>query len=138
MWNFLKFLFSFWGCGRKVIQQIQKNIHLKKFLKTLNLFFQPELPGKKVIPNNIYPSSNITGPSNFDKALYFSGNSSRENKLRVFKNLLAGYLFVFVQYLCNRSPIMRRKYFKNYISILIIVNYRNWLDALALFSIINY
>ena len=33
----------------------------------------------------------------------------------------------FVEHLCNCSPKMRTKEFKNYISILTIANYRNWL-----------
>ena len=45
------------------------------------------------------------------------------------KTILGGYLFVFVNYRCNRSPEMRTKQLKNYISILTSVNYRNWLDA---------
>ena len=38
-------------------------------------------------------------------------------------------LIVFVEYLCNRSPEMRTKHSKNYISILAIINNWNWLDA---------
>ena len=37
-------LFSFLGCSYKDIQQIQKDIPLKKFLETLSLFFHPEFP----------------------------------------------------------------------------------------------
>ena len=33
------------------------------------------------------------------------------------------------RYLCNRSPEMRTKNFKNFISVLAIVNYQNWMDA---------
>ena len=44
------------------------------------------------------------------------------------KTFFAGYLFVFVEYLYNRSPKIETKNIKNYSSILAIVNYRNWLD----------
>ena len=36
---------------------------------------------------------------------------------------------MFVEYLCNRSTKIKTKHFKNYLLILAIVNYRNWLDA---------
>ena len=49
-------------------------------------------------------------------------------KLRVSKNFFGGYLFVFVEYLCNRSPKIKTKNIKNYSSNLAIVNHRNWLD----------
>ena len=49
-------------------------------------------------------------------------------KLRVSKNFFGGYLFVFVEYLCKRSPKIKTKNIKNYSSILAIVNHRNWLD----------
>ena len=52
-------------------------------------------------------------------------------KLRVSKNVFSGgYLFVFVEYLCNRSPKIKTKNIKNYSSILAIVNHWNWLDDL--------
>ena len=37
-------------------------------------------------------------------------------------------IFVFVEYLCNRSPKIKTKNIKNCSSILAIVNHRNWLD----------
>ena len=49
-------------------------------------------------------------------------------KLRVSKSFFGGYLFVFVEYLCKRSPKIKTKNIKNYSSILAIVNHRNWLD----------
>ena len=42
--------------------------------------------------------------------------------------LSGGHLFVFVEYLCKRSPKIKTKNIKNYSSILAIVNHRNWLD----------
>ena len=39
-----------------------------------------------------------------------------------------GYLFVFVEYLCNRSLKIKTKIIKNYSSILAIINHSNWLD----------
>ena len=49
-----------------------------------------------------------------------------------FQNFFWGCLFVFVEYLCNRSPTMGMKNFKDCISISIIVNYRKWRDAFPL------
>ena len=51
-----------------------------------------------------------------------------EQNLRVFKTFFGGYLFVFVEYLCNRSPNTKTKNIKNYSSILALVNHRNWPD----------
>ena len=44
------------------------------------------------------------------------------------KIFFGGYLSIFVEYLCNRSPKIKTKNIKNYSSILAIVNHRNWLD----------
>ena len=52
-------------------------------------------------------------------------------KLRVSKKFFGGFLFVFVEYVCNRSPKIKTKTIKNYSSILAIVNHRNWLDDSA-------
>ena len=53
-----------------------------------------------------------------------------KNKTQSFQKLFVGrYLFVFVEYLCNRSPKIKTKNIKNYSSILAIVNHRNWLPA---------
>ena len=53
------------------------------------------------------------------------------NKTKSFQKLfVGGYLIVFVEYLCNRTPKIKTKNIKNYSSILAIVNHRNWLDDL--------
>ena len=53
----------------------------------------------------------------------------KKNKTQSFQKLFSGgYLFVFVEYLCKRSPKIKTKNIKNYSSILAIVNHRNWLD----------
>ena len=44
-------------------------------------------------------------------------------KLTVSKNFFGGHLFVFAEYLCNRSPKIKTKNIKNYSSILAIVNH---------------
>ena len=50
-------------------------------------------------------------------------------KTQSFQKLFSGgHLFVFVEYLCKRSPKIQTKNIKNYSSILAIVNHRNWLD----------
>ena len=52
-----------------------------------------------------------------------------KNKTQSFQKLFSGgHLFVFVEYLCNRSPKIKTKNIKNYSSILAIVNHWNWLD----------
>ena len=51
------------------------------------------------------------------------------SKLKSFQKLFSGgHLFVFIEYLCNRSPKIKTKNIKNYSSILAILNRRNWLD----------
>ena len=49
-------------------------------------------------------------------------------KLSFQKIFFRGYLFLFVEYLCKRSPKIKTKNIKNYSSILAIVNHRDWLD----------
>ena len=52
-----------------------------------------------------------------------------KNKTQSFQKLfVGGYLFVFVEYLRNRSLKIKTKNIKNYRSILAIVNHRHWLD----------
>ena len=43
------------------------------------------------------------------------------------KTFFEGYLFVLAEYLCNRSPKIKKN-IKNYSLILTAVNHRNWLD----------
>ena len=54
------------------------------------------------------------------------------------KTFFGGHLFVFVEYLCNRSPKIKTKNIKNYSSILAIVNHWNWLDDLPPLSLRNF
>ena len=44
------------------------------------------------------------------------------------KTFFGGYLFAFVEYLCNCSLKIKTKNIKNYSLILAIINHRNWLD----------
>ena len=53
---------------------------------------------------------------------------AEEQNSEFSKTFFGGCLFVFVEYLCNRSPKIKTKNIKNYSSILAIVNRRNWLD----------
>ena len=55
----------------------------------------------------------------------FGGKIKTQSFQKLF---LGGHLFVFVEYLCKRSPKIKTKNIKNYSSILAIVNHRNWLD----------
>ena len=79
------FYSQFWGCGCKNIQEMQ-GYPRKKFLETLNWFSQPELPGKKERPNNIYLPVTSHDLFNYGKTLPFSGNSGWENKLEISKH----------------------------------------------------
>ena len=67
--------------------------------------------------------------SNLVKPCLFLEISAGRTNLGFPKTFLGWYLFIFVECLCNYRPKMRTKYFKNYISILAIVSYWNWLDA---------
>ena len=85
--NFFNFLFSFWGCRCNNIQQIQRDIPRKKFLKTLNLFSQPKLNSKeKERLNNVYPSSN---DNELIITIFFAGKivKRKNSKLNVYKIL---------------------------------------------------
>ena len=59
----------------------------------------------------------------------FAGNSDWENKFRVVKKFLQGIFLCICLISLQRSPKMRAKDFKNFISILAVVNHQNWLDA---------
>ena len=59
-YNFFNFLFSFWGCGYKDTQQIERDIPLKKFWETLALFSLPEFPEKERVLPKLCWSCNVT------------------------------------------------------------------------------
>ena len=87
---------------------MQKDIPRKKFLETLSFV----LPAKTTVGLIV-------------RELWFW----REEQNSEFpKTFYGGYLFVFVEYLCNGSHKIKTKNIKNYSSILAIVNHRNWLD----------
>ena len=50
------------------------------------------------------------------------------------KNFFGTHLFVFVEYLCNRSLKFKTKNIKNYSSILAIANHRKWLPLTVTLS----
>ena len=83
-------------------------------------------PPKKVFGNSEFCSSrqNHSRPNGLENC-GFGG----KNKTQSFQKLFSGgYFFLFVEYLCDRSPKIKTKTIKNYSSILAIVNHRNWLD----------
>ena len=55
----------------------------------------------------------------------FGGKIRTQSFQKLFSG---GHLFVFVEYLCKRSPKIKTKNIKNCSSILAIVNHWNWLD----------
>ena len=83
-------------------------------------------PPKKVFGNSEFCSSrqNYSRPNSLENCS-FGGKSKTQSFQKLF---VGGYLFVFVEYLCSRSPKIKSKNIKNYSSILAIGNHRNWLD----------
>ena len=84
-------------------------------------------PLKKAFGNSEFCSScqNHSMPNRLENCGYFR----REERYSEFsKTLFGGYLFVFVEYLCNCSLKIKTKNIKNYSSVLAIVNHWNWLD----------
>ena len=100
---------------------------LKKVLESLNLFSQPELPGKKRNWIILFLPATSHDQYIFGKLFPFSGNSDWENKLNVSKTYLEEYVFALVEYLCNRCPKKREQKISKIIliSISTIANYRN-------------
>ena len=92
----------------KDIQQIQKDIPPKKFLETLSF---------------VFPTKTTVGL--LVRELWFR----REEQNPEFpKTFFGGYVFAFVEYLCNCSLKINTKNIKNYRSILAIINHCNTLD----------
>ena len=83
-------------------------------------------PPKKVFGKSEFRSSRQK--SQFSKLLGLLWFWREEQNSEFPKTFFGGYLFVFVEYLCNRSLKITTKNIKNYKSILAIINYRNWLD----------
>ena len=86
---------------------MQKDIPRKKFLETFSF----------VLPK-----------PQFSKLLGLLWFWREEQRSEFPKTFFGGYLFAFVEYLCNCSPKIKIKNIKNFIAILTIVNHRNWLD----------
>ena len=90
---------------------MQKDIPQKKFLEILRVLFFPPKP-------------------QFSDLLSLLWFWREEQNLEFPKTFFGGYLFVFVEYLRDRSPKIKTKYIKNCSSILTVVNLRNWLNEL--------
>ena len=84
-------------------------------------------PPKKAFRNSEFCSSrqNHSKPNNSLENCGFVGKNKSQSFQKYF---FGGYLFIFVECLCNRSPKIKTKNIKNYSSILAIVNHLNWLD----------
>ena len=84
-------------------------------------------PTKKVFGNSEFCSSRLNHSSlNY---LAYCGFGGKNKTYKSFQKLFSGgYLFVFADYLCNRSPKIKTKTIKNQSLILAILNHRNWLD----------
>ena len=76
-------------------------------------------------------SSDVTGRVNIVQFLFFFleilGGKTDSGFPKTFSGDTG--ISVFVEYFCNLCPEVRTKNFKNYILILAVGNYRNWLDA---------
>ena len=106
------FYSHFGAAVAKIFDKIQLYSSLpKKFLKIVNLFSHPKLPGKKETKtfSFLLTSHDL---SNFGKNLPFSENSDWKNNLRVSKTFFKEIFFLFVEYHCNRSSKMSTKNFK--------------------------
>ena len=81
---------------------------------------------KKAFGNYEFCSSrqNHSRPNSLENCGFVGKNKSQSFQ----KYFFGGYLFIFVECLCNRSSKIKTKNIKNYSSILAIVNHLNWLD----------
>ena len=85
---------------------------------------QKDIPRKKFLETEFCSSrQNHSRPNSSENCGF-----GRKSKTQFPKTFFGGYLFAFVEYLCNCSPKIKTKNIKNYSSILAIVNHRNWLD----------
>ena len=89
------------------------------YLETLVVLLGPNLNfQKKEDLSKLDRLYNVAGRINICLVSFFSVEFEAERTNFAFpKPLLGGYLFVLAEYLCNRSPKMRAKHFKNYILI---------------------
>ena len=102
------FCFDFGAAVAKIFNKYKKISPEKSFWKLWVLIFPPKPQFSKLLG-----------------LLWFW----REDQNSEFpKTFFGWYLFVFVEYLCNRSPKIKANNIKHYSSILAIVNHRNWLD----------
>ena len=107
------FCFNFGAAVAKIFNKYKKISPDKKFLETLSV---------------VLPAKTKVGL----RELWFW----REEQNSEFpKTFCWGYLFVGVEYLCNRSLKIKTKNAKNYSLILAVINHRNWLDDLPPLSV---
>ena len=102
------FCFNFGTAAAKIFNKYKKIYPEKSFWKLRVLFFPPK--------------------PQFSKLLGLLWFWRKEQNSEFPKTFFGGYLFVFVEYLCSRSPKIKTKNIKNYSTILAIVNHRNWLE----------
>ena len=87
---------------------------------------QKNIPQEKVFGNSEFCSfrQNYSRPNSLENCSF-----GEKNKTQSFQKIfLGGYLFVFVEYLCNHRLKIKTKNIKNSSSILTVVKHWNWLD----------
>ena len=87
-------------------------------------------PSKKVFGNSEFCSSRQSHSSTVQTFCVCRTVVLAERTFLAGRTFWRGYLFVFVEYLCNHSLQIKAKNIKNCSSILAIVNHRNWLNDL--------
>ena len=103
------FCFNFGAAVAKIFNKYKKISPEKSFWKLQVLVFPPKPQFSKLLDL---------------LTVVMAGRT----KLRVSKNFFRGISYAFVEYLCNHCLKIKTKSIKNYISILAIINHRNWLD----------
>ena len=127
--HFFLIVCSHYGADVAKIFNKYKEIIPKKFWETLNLFSHPESPGKKragIIFTFPLPVTS-RDQSNYGK-LFLEIQAGRTNS-RFPKTALGNISLYLLNIFATAGPKSEQKIFKNYISIIAMVNDRNWLKA---------
>ena len=131
----MKFSFLILGLRSQRYLTNTKRHPPKKFLETLNLFFQLELPGKKTDAIMFTFPVTSQDQSNFSKPHPFLEIQAGRKNPGYFKTFLGDISLYMLNVFATATPKKKQKISKNYLSILAIVNYRNWLNTSPIFIV---